>query len=69
MERHFWASCGTGIGSESPARPNAMIIKVGTMDDASGVTPQFAQFTCDLQKFHHIEEGLPSFDKSPPGKE
>lgn len=46
-----------------------MIIKVGTMDDASGVTPQFAQFTCDLQKFHHIEEGLPSFDKSPPGKE
>lgn len=46
-----------------------MIIKVGTMDDASGVTPQFAQFTCDLQKFHHIEEGQPSFDKSPPGKE
>ena len=33
--RHFCANCGTGIGSRSPARPNSMILKVGTFDDQS----------------------------------
>lgn len=69
VKRHFCANCGTGIGSESPARPDSMIIKVGTVDDSSGWAPQFAQFTCDLQDFHHIADGLPSFDKRPPRKD
>ena len=35
VKRHFCSNCGTAIGSESLARPTSMIIKVGTMDDAS----------------------------------
>ena len=69
VKRHFCSNCGTGIGSESPARPDSMIIKVGTVDDASGFAPQFAQFTCDLQDFHDIADGLPRFDKRPPRKD
>ena len=37
--RHFCANCGTGIGSRSPARPNSMIVKVGTFDDQSFFKP------------------------------
>ena len=66
--RHFCSNCGTGIGSRSPARPNSMIVKAGTFDDQSFFSPQVAIFTCDMQPYHHIAEGLPAFDKRPTPK-
>ncbi|MGY9057139.1 MAG: GFA family protein [Alphaproteobacteria bacterium] len=63
--RLFCGNCGTGIGTRSPARPDAMIIKVGTMDDPSVFKAQFAIFMCDKQHFHLIPEDLPTFDKRP----
>ncbi len=65
VHRHFCANCGTGIGSRSPSRPNSMIVKVGTLDDPSVFEAQVAIFTCDEQAFHHIPDGVPSFDKRP----
>ena len=61
--RHFCANCGTGIGSRSPARPDSMIVKVGTFDDPSFFKLQVAIFTCDTQDYHHILESLPIYDK------
>ena len=66
VERYFCQDCGTAIGSISPSRPNSMIVKVGTLDDPSVFTAKAAIFTCDLQSFHHVPEGLPSFDKRAP---
>jgi len=66
--RHFCGNCGTAIGTESPSRPNSMIVKVGTLDAPSSFQPQMAIFTCDKQPYHHIGDGLPSFDKRPPKK-
>ncbi len=54
------------MGTESPARPNSMIVKVGTMDDPSAFSAQAAIFTCDIQPFHHLPDGLPAFEKRPP---
>mgnify|MGYP001560656800 FL=1 len=68
VERYFCQDCGTAIGSISPSRPNSMIVKVGTLDDPSVFTAKAAIFTCDQQSFHHVQEGLPSFDKRPPKK-
>jgi hypothetical protein len=68
VERYFCQDCGTAIGSISPSRPNSMIVKVGTLDDPSVFTAKAAIFTCDQQSFHHVPEGLPSFDKRPPKK-
>ena len=65
VTRHFCSTCGTAIGTRSPARPNSMIVKVGTLDDPSVFKAQVAIFTCDKQEFHHIPEGLPAFDKRP----
>ena len=68
VTRHFCEKCGTAIGTESPARPNSMIVKVGTLDDPSKFLPQAAIFTCDIQPFHNIPGGIPSFDKKRPPK-
>ena len=68
VERYFCQDCGTAIGSISPSRPNSMIVKVGTLDDPSVFAAKAAIFTCDQEAFHHIPDGLPSFDKRPPKK-
>ena len=66
--RHFCDKCGTAIGTESPSRPNSMIVKVGTLDDPSTFEAKAAIFTCDLQPYHYLPSGLPSFEKRPPNK-
>ena len=66
VTRHFCGNCGTAIGTESPARPKSMIIKVGTLDNPSYFSAQAAIFTCDMQPFHHLPDDLPAFDKRPP---
>lgn len=65
VTRFFCDNCGTGIGTRSPARPGSMIIKVGTLDDPSIFKSQAAIFTIDKQNYHHIEEGLPAFERRP----
>ena len=68
VKRYFCQNCGTSIGAISPARPGSMIVKAGTLDDPSVFSPSAAIFTCDRQSFHHIPDGLPTFDKRPPKK-
>ena len=65
VKRFFCHKCGTALGTKSPARPGSMIIKVGTLDDPSIFKAQAAIFTIDKQEYHHIEEGLPAFEKRP----
>mgnify|MGYP002653869234 CR=1 FL=1 len=47
VTRFFCPTCGTGLGTRSPARPDSMIIKVGTLDDPSGFKPQAAILRTD----------------------
>ena len=65
VHRHFCPNCGTGIGTLSPARPNSMILKVGTFDDQSFFNPQAAIFTCDKQHYHIIADGVVTYEKRP----
>ena len=65
VTRFFCPTCGTAIGTRSPARPDSMIIKVGTLDDPSVFKPQAAIFTIDMQPFHEIPDGVPSFERRP----
>ena len=67
--RQYCGNCGTSIGNESRSRPDTMIIKVGTLDDPSIFMPETAIFTCDMQDFHSIPQGIPSYDKRPPRKD
>lgn len=64
VTREFCANCGTHLTTRPPAFP-AVIIKVGSLDDPGVFEPQMAIFTCDVQPFHQIAEGLTRFEKLP----
>ena len=65
VTRAFCPTCGTAIGTRSPARPGSMIIKVGTLDDPSVFEPKAAIFTVDMQPFHSLPADVPSFERRP----
>ena len=65
VTRFFCSDCGTAIGTMAPSAAGSMVIKVGTMDDASFFEPALAIFTKDSQSFHHIPKNLPSFEELP----
>lgn len=64
--REFCPNCGTHILTRSPAMPQGVIVKVGTLDDVSVFgAPQIVMQTADAPPFHHIPEGVPAFDRWP----
>ena len=65
VTRFFCADCGTPLGSISPKRPGAFILKVGTADKPEKWSPQFAIFTCDMQPYHTVPDDVPKFEKRP----
>ena len=66
VTREFCPNCGTHLLTRSPALASAVILKVGAMDDPSQYSgPDMAIFTCDMQSFHGVPEGVPTFDKVP----
>ena len=65
VTREFCAECGTHILAKSPVLPGTVLLKVGTLDDPSDFAPQMAIFTIDAQSFHHVPEGVPSFERAP----
>jgi hypothetical protein len=66
VTREFCAECGTHITSRTSGLPDAVLIKVGTLDDPSVFgTPQMAIFTVDKQAFHHVPSGVPAFERLP----
>ena len=64
VTREFCGECGTHIVSKPPGMP-AAIIKVGTLDDPSQFTPQMAIQLLDKQSFHHVPDGITTFDRMP----
>jgi hypothetical protein len=66
VTREFCARCGTHILARSPGVPGAVLLKVGTFDDPSVYAgPQMVIFTIDKQVFHHVPQGVPSFERVP----
>jgi hypothetical protein len=66
VTREFCPECGTHLTSLTAGLPDAVLIKVGTLDDP-GVfgTPQMAIYTIDKQAFHHVPSGVPAFERLP----
>jgi hypothetical protein len=66
VTREFCAECGTHILSRAPAIPGGVLLKVGTLDDPSVFgSPQMVIYTVDKQPFHHLPEGVPTFERTP----
>jgi len=66
VTREFCAECGTHLLSRTSRLPGAVLLKVGTFDDP-GVFggPQMVIFLIDKQSFHHVPEGVPTFERAP----
>jgi hypothetical protein len=64
--RAFCAECGTPLwavpGSQAPFFP----VKLGALDDSSGLAPSLHLYTDSAQPWHLMHEGLPRFPKMPP---
>ncbi|HEY8518425.1 MAG TPA: GFA family protein [Candidatus Binatia bacterium] len=66
VTREFCGECGTHLLTRSPRLAGVCLIKVGTLDDPSVFdSPQMVIFLKDKQKFHHVPEGVPTFDTVP----
>ena len=66
VTREFCAECGTHILAKANGLPGMVVLKVGTLDDPKLFgAPQLAIFTIDKQPFHHVPEGIPTFERAP----
>ena len=66
VTREFCGHCGTHVLAKPPGMPGALMLKVGTLDDPSVYgAPQMVIFTIDKQPFHHVPDGVPTFERLP----
>jgi hypothetical protein len=66
VTRETCAECGTHLVTRPPGLP-AVVLKVGSLDDpALFGGPQMAIYIIDKQAFHHIPDGMPTFERLPP---
>jgi hypothetical protein len=65
VTREFCPECGTHVLTRRPGL-HAIVLKVGTLDDPGQFGgPKMAIYTIDRQDFHHIPDGMPSFERLP----
>lgn len=66
VTREFCPNCGTHVLTRVPSMPNAVLIKVGSLDDQTVYgKPDIALFTREKLAFHHIPEGTRAFETTP----
>ena len=65
VTRFFCGECGTHLLTESPGVPGMKLLKIGVYDDPAFFQPQMAIFLVDKQPFHHVPEGIGTFERAP----
>jgi hypothetical protein len=65
-DRHFCADCGAHIASRLEAGP-FMAVRVSTLDEPTGLQPQFEIWTSSAQPWAHRPAGVASFEENAPG--
>ncbi len=66
VTREFCGACGTPLLSRAPGMPGVVLLKVGALDDPSIFkAPEMAIYLVDKQEFHHVPDGVASFDRLP----
>ena len=66
VTRQFCPECGTPMFSDVEVNPAILVVKAGTMDDASGLTPSAILWTSSAHPWAHIDPNVPQFEKDPP---
>jgi hypothetical protein len=66
MRRRFCPTCGTQLFSHSSARPEVMVVRVGTLDDREAVRPVGFIWTASKPSWGFTDPATPCFDGQPP---
>lgn len=66
MRRGFCPECGTPVTSASDARPEYVILRVGTMDSPSLAKPAMAIWTDSAPEWAHHDPHIPATPKGAP---
>jgi hypothetical protein len=66
MHRRFCPKCGVHLVSEAEERPQVIILRAGTLDDASVAVPQGNIWTKSAPPWAHLDPKLPAFEGQPP---
>ena len=66
MRRSFCPKCGTPMFSEAESRPQAVFVRVGTLDDPELGKPSVAIWTKSAPTWACIDEGLTRVEGQPP---
>ncbi|WP_220634840.1 GFA family protein [Georgfuchsia toluolica] len=66
VTRYFCSQCGSNLWSVPNGIPDLLIIKAGTLDDPSGITPGMSIFCDSAQPWAVIPDAIPRFPKMPP---
>ena len=65
MAPAFCPDCGTQLFSESSGNPLNMVIRVGTLDDATGIAPTAVIWTDSAPGWARIDPALQAFPRQP----
>ncbi|MFP6814440.1 MAG: GFA family protein [Pseudomonadales bacterium] len=66
VTREFCGECGTHLTTRAPGMADAVILKIGSMDDPGQFPgPQVAIYCLDKQSFHAVPEGVAEFERLP----
>jgi hypothetical protein len=64
VTREFCENCGTHLITRAPGFEQAIILKVGSLDDPSVFgKADSANFICDAQSYHRLPDDIPVFQK------
>lgn len=66
VTRRFCPTCGTQLFSDSTGRPGLTVVRVGTLDDPSVVTPTAHIWTSSAPAWAHLDPSMQAFEKAPP---
>jgi len=66
ITRRFCAQCGTQIFSDSTGRPGLTVVRLGTLDEPSAITPTANIWTASAPDWACINTSLEQFQGAPP---
>ncbi len=66
MHRRFCPRCGTQVTSEAEERPHLIVLRAGTLDDPSTVTPQMQIWTSQAPHWAQFDPALPQYPGQAP---
>ena len=63
LTRHFCGYCGSPLFTTSPAHPDRLFVKAGSLDDPGLVRPVLQAWTVSAVPWSRIENDLQGFEK------